>query len=124
MRGLLVSADSLVYADAHKVKMKLRNGTDPSEISYVAGSGRQATQDGSAKSASFAQPMLLCREGKTLFLTDTAASKVLMIVPMEGTQICLRSLNETADYMGVQLYTLRERSQNLHLKVPTDCLPA
>ena len=126
VRGLLISADSLIYvdADAHQVKMKARNGADPSEISLVAGSGRQATQDGSAQSASFAQPMLLCREGKTLFLTDTAASKVLMIVPMEGTQIFLRSLNETADYMGVQLYTLRERSQNLHLKVPTGCLSA
>ena len=96
VRGLLISADSLVYvdADAHQVKMKARNGADPSEIALVPGS---VIQDGSAQSASFAQPMLLCREGKTLLLTDTAASKVLMIVFMEGTQICLRCLNEMTD---------------------------
>ena len=55
VRGLLVSADYLVYvdADAHQVKMKNRNN------SHVAGSGRQATQNGSSKPASFAQPMIL-----------------------------------------------------------------
>ena len=54
------------------------------EISVVAGSGLQATQDRSSTSASFAQPMILCREGKMLFMTDLAASKVLMVVPMEA----------------------------------------
>ena len=73
--------------------MKVWNGAEPSEILHVAGSGRLATKIGSAKSDSIAQPMLLCREGKTLFLTDLAASKVLMIVPMKGTQKFLRSVN-------------------------------
>ena len=105
VRGLLVSADSLVYvdADAYQVKMKVRNAAEPTDISHVAGSGRQASQDGSSKSASFAQPMILCREGKTLFLTDLAASKILMITPMEGTQMFLRSLKEMSDSMGVHL---------------------
>ena len=47
--------------------------------------------------------MILCREGKTLFLTDLAVSKVLMIIPMEGTQMFLHSLKEMADSMGVHL---------------------
>ena len=105
MRGLLVSADSLVYvdADAYQVKMKVRNAAEPTDISHVAGSGRQASQDGSSKSVSFAQHMILYREGKTLFLTDLAASKILMITPMEGTQMFLRSLKEMSDSMGVHL---------------------
>ena len=84
---LVISADSLVNvdADAHQVKMKVGNGAEPLEISHVAGSGRQASQDGSSKSASFAQPMILCREGKTLLiLTDLAASKILMIFPLRA----------------------------------------
>ena len=111
VRGLLVSADYLVYvdADAHQVKMKNRNN---SERSHVAGSGRQATQNGSSKPASFAQPMILCREGKTIFLTDLAASKVVMIVAMEGTQAFLRSLNELIDSMGEHMKALQNITKN------------
>ena len=76
--------------------MKDRNNH---EISVVAGSGLQAIQDGSSTSASFAQPMILRREGKMLLMTDLAASKVLMVVPMEGIQGFLRSLNELWEYI-------------------------
>ena len=47
--------------------------------------------------------MILCREGRTLFLTDLAAAKVVIIIPMDGTQAFLRSLNELTDSIGVHM---------------------
>ena len=103
IRGLPISTDCLVYVDGDTQQVKMIN-RHSLEISHIAGSGRQATQDGSSKTASFAQPMIdmiLCREGRTLFLTDLAAAKVVMIIPMDGTQAFLRSLNELTDSIGI-----------------------
>ena len=57
---------------------------------------------GASTSACFAQPMLLYRAGKTLFLTDLVADKILMIVPMEENQQFLCNMGDLYKAMGIQ----------------------
>ena len=45
--------------------------------------------------------MLLYRAGKTLFLTDLVADKILMIVPMEENQQFLRNMSDLYKAMGI-----------------------
>ena len=56
------------------------------EITEFAGSGEGMPKDGSYFDASFSQPTAVCVEGKTVFVTDTAAGAVKLITPT--TSLC------------------------------------
>ena len=101
----------MLYVDANTYQLKSVNKISR-QVSVVAGSGKKATMDGSSSSAAFAQPCNICTEGKSIYVTDISASKVLLITPMEGTQEVLSSLQKLFNGFGVRERTKTKEKRN------------
>lgn len=73
------------------------------EITEFAGSGKKRPKDGSYFAASFSQPTAVCVEGKTVFVTDTAAGAVKLITPTTSLCKFLEVLDLLSTMFGIHL---------------------
>ena len=83
VHGVDVTKDGhVVFTDrGSRIVRTLSQEGSHTEIRVLAGSGADASKDGSHLAASFCQPTSLCVEGKTVFVTDTAIGAVKMVTP-------------------------------------------
>ena len=69
----------LFFTDVDRRRIgKLVNGNT---VEHVAGSGRDEPRDGCQQTFSFVQPIVLCSEGDSLYVTDTGAGALKLIMP-------------------------------------------
>ena len=80
----VTSKGNLVFSH---VEARRIGSFDSGAADYIVGSGIDASKDGCEKTASFVQPTGICAEGEAIFLTNTGAAAVKIVLPTKRLQI-------------------------------------
>ena len=114
---ICIQDNHIIVTDAESRQVK--KITDDG-IEVVAGNGSNARKDGTGHSSAFRQPLGVCAEGKTVYITDATAGCVIMRTPMCGTVQFLRALGSI--YSVFDVHCKGESVANVALKQAADCL--
>ena len=76
--------------ERRQVKQLKRNGA----VIVLAGTGEESNRNGSGSHAAFGQPMGICPEGRSLFVTDGQIGTVKLVTTLRGTVAFLENLGQ------------------------------
>ena len=111
--GVAFLADN-EYVFADLTSRKVKHGDLDGNVLDEIGSGLRLSSDGCKLSACFVQPLGICTEGKTVYVTDAATGKVKMISPVLGTTNLLLNLAKLYLTFGVHRKGTDRSGENLN----------
>ncbi|MES9881338.1 MAG: hypothetical protein ABW185_10700 [Sedimenticola sp.] len=106
--------DEFVFSDVVDHSIKMHNGDG---IQRIAGTGQEGNDSGPAESASFSQPMGLCCEYESIFITDAQCGCVKILTTVKNSVEFLKQLGLLYAAFSVHL-----KHQKVPILVVSDAL--
>ena len=104
---------SIVFTDQDSRQLKvLENGRGA--VKVIAGTGEESNKNGSGSHSAFGQPMGVCSEGASVFVTDGQIGTIKLVTKLEGTIEFLENLGNL--YRAFSVHHKHQQYKILTLK--------
>ena len=103
---------SIAFTDQDSRQLKiLQSG---GEVKVIAGTGEESNKNGSGSHSAFGQPMGVCTEGTSIFVTDGQIGTIKLVTNLEGTIEFLENLGKL--YRAFSVHHKHQQHEDCTLK--------
>lgn len=96
--------------DSRQLKLLQQGGV----VKVIAGTGEESNKNGSGSHSAFGQPMGICTEGVSIFVTDGQIGTVKLVTKLEGTVEFLQNLGQL--YRAFSVHQKHQQHEKFTLK--------
>jgi hypothetical protein len=99
--GIVSDGDDIVFTD--RVKRQICRLTSDGQLSAFCGTGDYGRRDGAGTESQFCEPVGICKDSGSFYVTDRLGHSLRLISPTRGLCAVLTSLNKMLKVFGVHL---------------------
>ena len=103
---------SIAFTDQDSRQLKIIQSGGAAKV--IAGTGEESNKNGSGSHSAFGQPMGVCAEGASIFVTDGQIGTIELVTNLEGTIEFLENLGKL--YRAFSVHHKHQQHENCTLK--------